>query len=171
MVLEEVPADEDTAQVEEGLVDVSASFVANAESAQLMEPGERAFDHPSVMAETTSMLGVPARQERTDSLSAKDSPVRLGVVASVRVEALGPVPRSSGTPRHGGNGVDQGKKLGDVVSIGSGQRCRQGHTVPVGHDMVLAARTCTIRRVRARFSPAPTARMLDESMAARDQSI
>lgn len=41
-------ADEDASRREELLMDVSASFVANSQPADLMQPGDGAFDQPEV---------------------------------------------------------------------------------------------------------------------------
>jgi len=45
------PADEATAEREEGLVDVGAAVVADEQAAELVQPGEGALDHPSEAAE------------------------------------------------------------------------------------------------------------------------
>jgi len=50
MDLEEVGADEDAAQGEEGLMDIVTSFATYAESAKLVEPTDRPFDNPTVDA-------------------------------------------------------------------------------------------------------------------------
>jgi hypothetical protein len=48
---EEFEADEAAGDLEEGLVDVGAAFVADAEAAVLMEPADRALDDPSLFAQ------------------------------------------------------------------------------------------------------------------------
>jgi hypothetical protein len=43
---EEVPADESTSERQECLVDVSPSFITNAQTAKLAKPGEGSFYYP-----------------------------------------------------------------------------------------------------------------------------
>ena len=45
-------ADEAGAELEEGLVDVGAAFIADAQAAVLVQPGDRALDDPALAAET-----------------------------------------------------------------------------------------------------------------------
>jgi hypothetical protein len=71
----------------------------------------------------------------------------------------------------GRNGVDQREELGDVVSIRTRERDHQRDALRFGEDMVLAARAGAIRRIGTRVGPPFTARMLELSTTARDQSI
>jgi hypothetical protein len=48
-------------------VDVGAAFVAEPESAVLVEPGECALDDPALAAETGSVRGALVRDDRSDS--------------------------------------------------------------------------------------------------------
>jgi hypothetical protein len=45
-------ADEAAGEGEEGLVDVGAAFVADAETPVVVQPGEGAFDDPALAAES-----------------------------------------------------------------------------------------------------------------------
>jgi hypothetical protein len=56
-----MPADESTTERQEGLVDVGAPFIANAQTAKLIEPGERPFHHPPVSSQPAAMFGVSFR--------------------------------------------------------------------------------------------------------------
>jgi hypothetical protein len=48
-------------------VDVGAAFVAESESAVLVEPGECALDDPALAAEPGAVRGTLVRDERPDS--------------------------------------------------------------------------------------------------------
>jgi hypothetical protein len=48
---EVLEADQAAGDREEGLVNVGASLVADAEAAVLVQPGDRAFDYPTLLAE------------------------------------------------------------------------------------------------------------------------
>jgi hypothetical protein len=49
--LELLVANEGASDGEEGFMDVGASVVAAIEAAMLVQPGDRALDHPAVFAE------------------------------------------------------------------------------------------------------------------------
>jgi hypothetical protein len=71
----------------------------------------------------------------------------------------------------GRNGVDQREELGDVVSIRTSERDHPRDALRFGEDMVLAARAGAIRRIGTRVGPPFSARMLELSTTARDQSM
>ena len=48
-------ADQAAADRDEGVVDVGSAFVADAEAAVLVKPGDRALDHPAAAAESRSV--------------------------------------------------------------------------------------------------------------------
>ncbi|AJY64531.1 hypothetical protein B7759_05517 [Burkholderia glumae] len=69
--------------------------------------------------------------------------------------------------------LDQRNQLGDVVTIGAAQDYRDRHSVGDGGDVALRTGSRSIGRVRAGFSPAPTAptaRIDDASTTAREKS-
>lgn len=70
----------------------------------------------------------------------------------------------------GGDLVEQGQQLRDVVAVSTGQRDRERGALPVGDDVVLAARTCAVDRAGTAFGPRRAARTWEESITARDQS-
>jgi hypothetical protein len=65
--LEGAEADEAAGDGDEGFVDVGASFVADAESAVLVEPGEGAFDDPALAAEAGAVWGAAGRDQGCDA--------------------------------------------------------------------------------------------------------
>ena len=48
-------------------MDVGAAFVAEPESAVLVEPGERSLDDPALAAETRAVRGALVSDDRPDS--------------------------------------------------------------------------------------------------------
>ena len=61
---QEVPADQSTPQGQECLVDVGPFFVANAQSAELVEPCEGSFHHPAPSSQSTAMFYVSLGEHR-----------------------------------------------------------------------------------------------------------
>jgi hypothetical protein len=97
--------------------------------------------------------------------------VRLRVVRAVALDARRAEARAPALALERRDGVDEREELGDVVSIRTRERDHQRDALCFGEDMVLAARTGAIRRIGTRLEPPFTARMLELSTTARDQSI
>jgi hypothetical protein len=94
-------ADEGTADREEGFVDVGASVVAAAQAAVLVQPADRALDHPAVFAKARSVgllrFGEPGR----DATFPQGLAVPAAVISAVGEQLLGPelaVPASRRAP-------------------------------------------------------------------------
>ena len=68
--LDEFPADHDTGQGEERLVDVGTPFVAHGEAAELREPSQCALDHPAMAAEMVAAFDTAAGDAVADAPTA-----------------------------------------------------------------------------------------------------
>lgn len=148
-----------------------AAFVPNTKATELVQPREGPFHHPSGDPEATAMFGSPFREHGRDLPATKFSAMGFGVIPTVALERVWFLP---GPPRlvpDRRDGVHQGKELGYIVGIGPGEEGRQGNALGLRDDVVLAAQFPSIRRIRARFFPPPTARTDALSTTARDQSI
>ncbi|KOG29337.1 hypothetical protein ADK37_37145 [Streptomyces resistomycificus] len=75
------------------------------------------------------------------------------VVATAGEEHVGSTSWSAHDSRDRWDLVEQGQQLGDVVAVAAGQRHRERDALPVGDDMVLAARPCTVDRTGPAFGP------------------
>ena len=165
-----IPTDFNTSNGQEGIVDIIASFIADAEPAILMQPRERPLHNPPVYPKATSIIGAPLCQKRSDELSPKLLPVGLTVIRSIPQHA-------SRTPKGPANlacyrrdGLDQWQQLSNVVTIRSGQSHGQRDTVRVSHQMVFRAFFAAIRGIGTCFCPPKTARTEAESTTARERS-
>ena len=147
------------------------SFVPNTKATELMQPREGSFHHPSVDPEATAVVGPPFREHGGDLPVPEYLAMGFGVIPAVALERVWFLPRSPRLTPDRRNRVHQGKKLGHVVGIGPGEEGRQGNALGLRDDVVLAAQLPSIRRIRARFFPPPTARTDALSTTARDQSI
>lgn len=101
----------------------------------------------------------------------KHASVFVVVVTSVSEDAARTAQRPSALAADRHDGLNQRNELGDVVTIGASQDCRDGRSVGIGGEVVLGSGARSIGGVRTSFSPAPTARIEDESTTTREKSI
>ena len=151
-------------------MDISAAVVSGAQAPEAMQPGEGPLDGPAELAQAAAMRGVAAGKQRANAASAQFVAVRLRVVGSIPLHEIGSRTRPSRLACDRRDFVHQRDQLSDVVAIGSGDLARERHTLSVGDQVVFAARPPAIRGIGAGFCPAPTARTLELSTSARDQS-
>jgi hypothetical protein len=152
-------------------VNVVATFVADPQSAKLMEPGDRAFDHPTILTQSTAMFGVTFGQHGLDSQSPQLAAMAAGVVRPIAMHAARTPAWSTTFAADRRHRVHQRHQLPNVVHVGGRYLGRKHDPLGVGEQMMLAARFATIRGIGACFFPPCTARTEDESITARDQSI
>ena len=88
-MLQPPPTDEAAGEGEEAFVDVVAAVGADEEAAAVVQPGEGAFDDPTVAAEAGAVLGLAAGDDRLDA-ALPDEPAVLVVVDGLRCRAAGP---------------------------------------------------------------------------------
>jgi len=152
-------------------MDGSKSFVSHPQTAVLVKPGQRAFDHPAGTAEPTTVRNPSFGEDRPDAPLPKFVAMRLRIVRAVPLQAHWFLPGSSRLPAHSGHRIRQGKKLGHVVGIGTREQSSQWDPASIGDYVVLTTGFAPIRGVWARFLPPKTARTPALSTTARDQSI
>ena len=165
------PANFDACNSQECVVDVIASFIADAKTTILVQPRKSTLNDPAVYPKTTSVLCASSSQKGLDGLSAKLPAVRLAIVSSIPQYTS----RASKWPAYLAcyrrDGIDQRQQLCDVVTIRSAQSHGQRDAVGVGHHMVFRAFFAAIRGIRACFRPPKMARTEAESTTAREKSI
>jgi hypothetical protein len=152
-------------------MDRGQSLVADAKTVEIMEPGMRPLDDPSILSEPAAVLIAALGEYRFDTPLAQFLSVCFRVVSAISIDNLRLLQRAPANPADGWNGVDEWQQLCDVVTIGTGQDDRERHAVCVGRDVVLGARSRTVYGVRPSFWPAPIARTEDESTTTREKSI
>ena len=130
-------ADQDTPEREEGLVDVGAAFVADAEASELVQPGDGALDDPALPAEAGAVLGLALGQLGLNVAASQFSAMPAGVIGPIAEELLRSAPWSPASPADRWDRVEQGQRLGDVVDVGSGERERQRRAAPADHGGVV----------------------------------
>ena len=152
-------------------MDIGPTLVADAESAELMEPTQRPFDHPACFAQTAAMGLADLGQHIFDAKALKEEAVGLTAIGAVALNRIGTPPRAPHLSPHPVDGSQHGNELGAVVDVGSSQGEGERDALGIGEKVMLAARFAAVGRVRPRLGPPKTARTELESATARDQSI
>jgi hypothetical protein len=114
-------ADEAAGEFDQALVEVGASFVADAESFELVEPGEGARDDPADPAEPGAVGNAASGDHRFDAALPEQAAVLVEVVAAVGVWAPGLAAGSSSQAPDRWDRVQQRQELGDVVAVVAGE--------------------------------------------------
>jgi hypothetical protein len=102
-------------------VDVGAAFVADAQSAVLMQPGDRALDDPALLAEPGAVRGRLVRDQRSDLLAPQLLARGFALVAAVADDAGGAALGPTAFAAHGRNRLDERDELEAVIAVGGGQ--------------------------------------------------
>ncbi len=144
-------ADEAAAECEEGLVDVVATFVADEQSFEVVQPGEGALDDPAVAAEAGAVFAFAAGDLRRDAAASELAAVAVGVVAAVGGQPLGPSARPADLAAHGRHRVEQRDQLGDVVAVAARERPGERDPSRVDQEVLLRPVSGSINRARARL--------------------
>lgn len=152
-------------------MNIGAFFVSHAQSSELVKPRKCALDNPSRGAESTAVVDIAFGENGRDAFFTQGLAMRLGVVSTVGLNAVGALPRSPAFAANGRNSLNQRKKLGYIVSVGTGYREGQRDALRVREYMMFGACFAPIRRIGPRFLPPKTARTDALSATARDQSI
>lgn len=134
-------------------MEVGSYLVADAESFELVEPGEGALYDPPGLAEAGTVRGAAAGDLGCDPASPDETAVFVVVVAAVGEQSPGPVAWPAAQAADAGYGVQQRHELGDVVAVSAGQRDGERGSVPVDDQVVLAAGAGPIDWRRSGVSP------------------
>lgn len=147
------------------------SFVANFQSAKLMQPSNRALDNPTCLAQATAMCGTPPCQIWGDAQCTKRLAVGGGIVSTVTLDPMRALFGTSTPTRERRDRRDQRKQLGYIMGIGRRERRRERDAPGVADKVVFAARFAPISGIGAGFFPPCIARTEELSTIVRDHSI
>lgn len=161
----------DAAECKKREMDVVAFFVSDAESAMSVQPRDGALNVPAKESESAAVFGVASCNQRAHLSFEQFYSVRVGIIRAVGDDEGRPFARTARFAGYRRDGVDEGDQLGDVMLVGTGDGDGKGNPLPIRDDVVFGTRFAPIRWIRARLGPPKTARTLDESTIARDQSI
>ena len=132
-------------------MDLGPAVVADEQALEVVEVGEGAFDHPAHAAETGTMLGLTAGDQRLDAAGSDEAAVGVVVVAAIGDERIRATARPADKAPHGGHLVKQRDQLGDVIAVAARERPGERDPARVDEEVVLGARSGSINRARARL--------------------
>ncbi len=151
-------------------MDVLASFIADGETAEAVEPRQCALHHPSISSQALTVVHTAAGNSgHNGALSAFRAAAPM-VIALVGVQFVRAASRATRSMTHRRHRIESGRQHQAVVPVSPAQAQAERCPRPVDHNMALRARFAAIRRVRAGGSAPFLAAMDEESSAARLQS-
>ncbi|MDP9947383.1 hypothetical protein J2S51_000137 [Streptomyces sp. DSM 41269] len=118
-------------------MEVGASFVAGAESFELVQPGEGALDDPPHLAQSGAVGDAASGDQGFDAAFPQQAAVLVEVVAPVGIQAPGLAAWTSPPAPDRWDGVEQRQELGDVVPVAAGEGDGERGSVPVDDQVVL----------------------------------
>ena len=134
-------ADEGAADCEEGFVDVGASVIATLEATVLVQPGDRALDHPAFFAEPRPVGGIAFGDSGRDAPCAERLAVLAAVICPVGEQRLWPELAVNAGWR---DPIHERDELGYVVAVTGGESRSQRGSLTVADHVVLGARPAAI---------------------------
>ena len=152
------------------MVDVEASFVADGEAAEAVQPSEGPLDNPTVTSELLAGLDATPSDAGLDAAAFAGLAASSGVVGFVGVQLGRSASGPASLAAEGRDGIQQLVEGLAVVDVGSGQQEGERDALSVGDEVALGSRPAAVGRVRAGcFTPLLAA--IDElSRQARLQS-
>ncbi len=154
--------------------------ISHAQSASIVQPPQSALDGPALFSQTAAMRGAALGEFGSDTPPFQLIAVWLRVVAPVAQQLFRTTAWATSFSLHTRHGIEQRKKLGDVVGVSSRDADGQWHAPGIYHQVVFGSGAGTVGGVWAdglaflslleELEDTPTARTEDESTAARDQS-
>jgi hypothetical protein len=166
-----MPANQRAPERQEGLVDVGALVVADAQAPELVQPGERPFHHPPPPPHAAAVSRSAHSEEWKNVTSSQPPSDPLGIVRTIAEYAVGTTPWSPSFALQRRDCIDKRQGLLRIVPVGSGQADGEWRAAPVADQMALAPALGPIGRIRPGLASPNTARMEQLSTTARDQSI
>ena len=161
----------DAPECEERFVDIQATFVSHAKPAKLMEPADGALHNPPQGAQSATMFRIALCDEGADAAFGQFGFVWFGVIRAIAKDEMGTLTGTALLSAHRRNCVDEWNELGYIVAVSAGDGEGKWDSLAIGDEVVLAPGFAAIRWIGACLLPPKTARTLEESTTARDQSI
>lgn len=146
-------------------MEVGASFVADPEPFELVQPSKGSLYHPTDLAEPRTVGHATSGDHRSDAALPQQAAVLVEVVAPVGIQVPRLTARSPSQPPDRRNRIEQRQELGDVVAVAAGEGDGERGSVPVNYQVVLGTRTGAVDRRGADVIPPLSARTCEPSTA------
>jgi hypothetical protein len=163
--------------MQESLVNLHLTLVANSQPPEVVQPRQRALHYPAIPSQLLTTLYPSPGDTRCDPSPSQVVSAPSEVVPFVGVQFHRPPSSASSTSAQPTwllgrlDGVHHFDKHLAVMNVGTGAHYRERDSLSVNHKMALRARFSFIRRIRAGSSAPFLAGTLAESTEARVQSI
>ncbi len=102
-------------------MDVVAAFVADAQAPVLVQPSDRAFHDPTLLAEAGAVRALRPGDLRLDAPPAQLAAPVARVVSAVAVQLARPTARTAAAAAQRRDRVDEREQLRDVVAVAAGE--------------------------------------------------
>ena len=146
------------------------SFVAYAQSPELMQPGDGPFDYPTGPSQITAMRCSTLGNVVPDAAFLQCLAVGTTIVSTIGLNGLGLFQRPPALSSNWVDTIDQRQQLRDVMPVRLGQNDVDRDALRIDEEVVLAARLTAIGWVGSTFFPPCTARTDELSATAREKS-
>ena len=163
--------DEAAGEREEGVMNVVAPFVTDAQPAAAMQPGQGALHDPAMAAEALLRFNPAPGNAREDVALARRLAATGKIVAFVGMNFRRAPPGCAAAlanPRHR---IQQGREAQRVMRIGRAEERGERKPAAFHKEVVLRAELAAVGGVRPRLPPPFSAGTAAASKLARDQSI
>ena len=147
-----------------------APFIADGQSAEAMQPRERALDHPPRAPEATAVRRAPLGEGCLNAPPVQGVTMGLGIVRAIALHEVGFRARPANAATDGRDRVHERQQLGHIMAIGAGQPRAERNPARVGENMMFRPGLAAIGRVRSSFFPPRSARSEELSAMARLKS-
>ena len=151
-------------------MDCGGSIKANAQTSELVQPTDGAFHHPTCDAQAAAMHARTLADDRLDVADPQAHAIGVGAIARITLHGIGPEAWRPRNSAHRWNRIHQRQQLGHIIHIRGRDDRGQGNALAVNDEMVFGARFSAVGGIGARQFAPPTARTLELSTTARDQS-
>jgi hypothetical protein len=133
----------------ERLEDIGAPLVADGQTTEAAEPGQGAFDDPSMAPQTLAALDAASGDAVADAALAQVTMAARHIIGFVSVELGGSPARPAAALVHRRHGIDQFVEEAAVVNICRGDPQGERDALGVGDNMTLGPGTAAIGRIGA----------------------
>jgi hypothetical protein len=136
-MFQNAPANKGAAQVEECFMDRGQSFVAYAQSPELMQPGDGAFHHPPGLAQVAAMRSSAFGNLVSDAALLQCQAACTTVVSTIGLNGLGLFQWPPALSPNRVDAIDQWQQLRHVLPVGFGQNDIDLDALRVDEDVCL----------------------------------
>ena len=134
-------------------MNVRSPFITNSQPSELVKPRKGALDHPSIDTQPTAMLFTAPRQNGLDVAGAKLFTMRLGIIRSIALHAIGTMPGTSSLASKRWNAIHKLQQLSNIMIVRPCKSKSQRHTFRIGDHMMLTAWFAAVSGIRPSFFP------------------